>query len=275
MNFSARNVKEMGMLGKTARLLVTFLLLVAAIPGTLAAQEQSWEYAVTPYLWFLSLDGDVTVKGHKADVDLDFDDIWDELNIAGMVEFKARKGHWGLYGDVIYANLGKDTSIGGVGVDPDMNVLWTNFGGLYRLGTWGLTDESSKQFPTLTVDTYLTLRYTYLDVELDFKNVPLPDVDGDQDWVEPVFGVRTIWDLSERWRLSLAGDIGGIAFGSDFAWGAHGLIGYGFGLFGHDNATLFGGYRALSQDYTDGHGNNKFEWDVTLHGPIAGLQITF
>jgi len=63
MNFKAMDVKEIGILGKMALLLVTFLILVAAIPGTLAAQEESWEYAVTPYLWFLSLDGDATVKG--------------------------------------------------------------------------------------------------------------------------------------------------------------------------------------------------------------------
>ena len=112
-------------------------------------------------------------------------------------------------------------------------------------------------------------------VELDFKNVPVPDVDGDEKWLEPVLGVQTIWDLSERWRLSLAGNIGGMAFGSDFAWEAFGLIGCGFGLFGDDNATVFGGYRVLYQDYDDGHGNNKFEWDLMLYGPILGLRIQF
>jgi hypothetical protein len=125
------------------------------------------------------------------------------------------------------------------------------------------------------VDTTLGLRYTYLSIDLDFKNVPEPDVHGNEYWFEPVLGVRTLWDLSERWGLSLAGNIGGMAFGSDFAWGAFGLIGYRFSLFGEDNATVFGGYRVLSQDYDDGHGNNKFEWDVMLYGPILGLRIQF
>ena len=44
-------------------LLTLFLVLMAAIPGNPAAQEEGWEYAVTPYMWALSLDGDVTVKG--------------------------------------------------------------------------------------------------------------------------------------------------------------------------------------------------------------------
>jgi hypothetical protein len=40
------------------------------------------------------MDGNVTAKGQKSDVDTDFSDIWDELNIAGMVTFDARKDNW-------------------------------------------------------------------------------------------------------------------------------------------------------------------------------------
>jgi hypothetical protein len=66
--------------------------------------------------------------------------------------------------------------------------------------------------------------------------------------------------------------IGGIAFGSDFAWDAVGLLGYRFPMFSKENnATVFGGYRALYQDYTDGSGDDKFKWDVRLYGPILGL----
>jgi len=252
---------------------------VAATPASLvaeeAAQEEGWEFAVAPYMWFVALDGDATVKGIKSDVDIDFSDIWDELNIGGMVAFEAHTSRFGIYGDTVYANLGKDTSAGYVGIDPSIDTLWVGLGGSYRLGVWGLSDEPGKKFPTVTVDTTLGLRYTYLSIDLDLKNVPVLDVHGNEYWFEPVLGVRTLWDLSERWRLSLAGNIGGVAFGSDFAWGAFGLIGYRFSLFGEDNATVFGGYRALSQDYDDGHGNNKFEWDVTLHGPVIGLSILF
>jgi hypothetical protein len=31
----------------------------------------------------------------------------------------------------------------------------------------------------------------------------------------------------------------------------------------------------MYQDYTNGSGDNKFEWDVTLHGPLLGLGIEF
>ena len=93
--------------------------------------------------------------------------------------------------------------------------------------------------------------------------------------MEPLIGLSTLWDLSERWAVQLKGDIGGIAFGSDFAWDAFALIGYRFDLFGKNNAAVFAGYRALHQDYTDGSGDDKFKWDVTLDGPILGLRIDF
>lgn len=38
-----------------------------------------------------------------------------------------------------------------------------------------------------------------------------------------------------------------------------------------DDATVFIGYRALSQDYDDGYENDKFQWDVTLQ-PYNGAE---
>ena len=39
------------------------------------------------------------------------------------------------------------------------------------------------------------------------------------------------------------------------------------------HVSLFGGYRALYQDYSTGSGNNKFAFDATMQGPILGLNI--
>ena len=157
-----------------------------------------------------------------------------------------------------------------------MSVIYTE--AFSRMGTWDLADAPGKKTPSVTVDTHFGARYTYLDLKLDFKGVYqdlVNNVNQDKSWVEPLVGVRTIWDISERWTATLAGDVGGVAFGSDFAWDALGLIGYRFNLFGEKNASAFAGYRALSQDYTDGSGNDKFEWDVTLYGPVLGLLIAF
>lgn len=265
--------------GRILFILVMVVFIFSPFAPAVATEEKpgsqsGWEFQAAPYLWAIALNGDATVKGQEADVEVSFSDIWDELNIALMLEYEARKGHWGLWGNTIYANLGKSNAdVDGIKIEPTAKVLWQGAGGFYRLGTWDLAESSGKNTPSVTVDTYLGVRYTYLDLSLDIKG--FDNVDGDKHWVEPLAGVRTQWALSEKWAINLAGDIGGVAFGSDFAWDAFGLVGYRFNLFGEDNARAFAGYRALSQDYTDGSGDDKFKWDVTLYGPVLGLVINF
>ena len=270
---------------KVLRILVIVAFILAALTPWVAAEEKpaesTWEFHIAPYLWAISMNGNVTVKGLEADVDVGFSDIWDELNFAFFLEYEARKGHWGLWGSTIYANLGNSNVSGPRGlinIDPTVTAFWQEIGGSFRIGTWDLADEPGKKTPSVTVDTYFGVRYTYLDLKLDFDGVFLGregDVSKDKSWVEPLIGVRTIWDFSEQWTATLTGDIGGVAFGSDFAWNAMGLIGYRFDLFGEKNAKAFAGYQALSQDYTDGSGRDKFQWDVTLYGPILGLVVGF
>ena len=103
-------------------------------------------------------------------LDVSFSDIWDELNFALMVEYEAQKSRWGLWGNTIYANLRRSNSeVSGIEIEPTVNALWQGAGGLYRLGTWDLADASDKSTPSVTVDTYLGVRYTYLDLRLDHQ----------------------------------------------------------------------------------------------------------
>ena len=277
--------KPHGLLRLEKVLVLLVACILAAVAPSVAAEEKpaesGWEFGVAPYLWALSMNGNVTVKGLEADADIGFSEIWDELNFAVMLAYEARKGHWGLWGNTIYANLG-DSNVDGprgfIKIDPTVKALWQGLGGYYRLGTWDLADDSGKKAPSVTVDTYAGARYTYLDLKLDFNGVfknLVNNVNRDKSWLEPLVGARTIWDLSERWTVTLAGDIGGVVAGSDFAWDAFGLMGYRFSLFGEDNARVLAGYRALYQDYTDGSGGDKFQWDVTIHGPILGLLVQF
>jgi hypothetical protein len=193
-----------------------------------------------------------------------------------MLVFEGRKNRWGFVGDALYANLGKSTStdVTGIKIDPTVKLSYLGAGGFYRLGTWDLSQTPANAVPSVTVDAMAGARYTYLDMKLDLKG--FRSASGDKAWVDPLVGARAIFDLSERWAASLTGNLGGFGVGSDFTWHAWGLLGYRFSLFSKDNnAAVFGGYRALSWDYTDGGGDDKFEWDVTLHGPILGIQIGF
>src|SRR5262245_20769800 len=72
-----------------------------------------WQFRVTPYSWAPSVNGDVTVRGQTVDIDMFFWDLFDsgdskaELDslLALMGYLEARKGPWGIYGDVLWGNF--------------------------------------------------------------------------------------------------------------------------------------------------------------------------
>jgi hypothetical protein len=254
---------------------VVFLMTIFSTGAQASESDEKdrWEFAIIPYLWALSLDGSATVKGQKSDVDMSFSDIVRKLNIALMFDFEARKDRLGFFVNPLYAVLSGDQTVSGVSIDATMNMFLGSFGVDYQLGPYALTEPSATGTPAVTLIPYIGGRYTYLGVTINAKEVRYTE--GSKNWLDPIFGLRTIWDFSKRWNFELGGNIGGFGTGSDFAWEAFSFFGYRFSLFGQDNAHFYFGYRALYQDYKEGSGSDLFEFDTTMHGPVLGLSIGF
>jgi len=89
----------------------------------------------------------------------------------------------------------------------------------------------------------------------------------DQDWVDPIAGVRAQWSISGRFFLAGKSDIGGFGAGSELAWTLQATLGYQFT--GNVSAEL--GYRYLHTDYSSGH----FRYDLTQAGLFTSLNINF
>lgn len=90
---------------------------------------------------------------------------------------------------------------------------------------------------------------------------------GEEQWFDPIVGVRARWDLSDKWFLSGKTDIGGFGVGSDFAWSLQGTLGYQF----TERVSAEFGYRYLDTDYQNG----RFVYDVAEMGFYTGLNIEF
>ncbi len=261
----------------TASLALAAALCLAGPEAARAADplvSDAWQFQLTPYFWALAMDGNVKVKGIKGEPDVSFSDIWDNLDYAMMLEGEARKGRFGIYANAIYADLSDTQGAAGFDVKAEATAVWAGLGGFYRLGPWTLLPDAGPLAPEVVVDPYAGIRYTYLDTKLRVRNGG-PQTSQDQDWVDPVVGLRTIWRIGPKWSVTALGDIGGFGAGSDFTWQAAGMVGYSFGLLGDDNARFLAGYRALYQDYSSGNGDNEFKWDMTLHGPMLALSIGF
>lgn len=239
----------------------------------LCAQEappDHWEIKVTPYIWATALSGHATVKGHKADVDVSFSDIVDQLEGGALGQLEATKGPWSLIVQGNYLRLEDTDHQGPLDVKADGTTFIGEFVGAYRLGRWPLGKASQGTAPGVAVDVLGGARYTYLDGQLKLKATVGPlsaerHFDQDKEWVDPIVGTRLIVDLTDRLFLAMRGDVGGFSVGSNFTWNAIGVVGYSFNK--HVSAVV--GYRALYQDYQDG----SFEYDVTTQGPLAGVTI--
>ena len=227
-----------------------------------SAIAKNWEWSLAPmYLWAASIDGDMTVKGVKVDVEESFSDIVSNLDGALMFHFEGvYRQQWGFFADLMYIRLNPDdesTPIGDISIDYEETLA--ELGGFYRWTTGAHA-----------IDGLGGLRYTSMKGELGLPG-PLPDFDQRKDWVDPFLGARWIWPFADKWGLRLRGDIGGFGIGSDLTWNAIGLITFkpwkhvGFG----------GGYRVLYQDYSTGSGRNRFSYDATMYGPILGFDITW
>jgi hypothetical protein len=93
--------------------------------------------------------------------------------------------------------------------------------------------------------------------------------DRSRDWVDPFLGGRVLWRPSEKWLMGFRTDVGGFTVSSDFTFNVNAEVAYRI------NEWLFvnGGYRALYTDYETGSGNDRFEFDMWLHGPWVGVGI--
>jgi len=236
-------------------------LVCSWVYGEESNSNANWDFSLAPmYLWAVSIDGDQTVKGVDVDLDVPFSDVWDNLNGALTFHFEGLyKQQWGFFADLNYIVLKPEQSTPIGDIEIDFTEIMAELAGFYRI------TSGPHAF-----DGLAGLRYSSMDVDVALPG-PLPNVDQRQDWVDPYFGLRWQWRINEKWGTRLRGDIGGFGIGSDLTWNLVGLI--DFKPWKH--VSLFGGYRALYQDYSTGSGNNKFAFDATMQGPVLGLNITW
>ncbi len=245
-------------------------------PGT-----DDWEFVAIPYIWGISINGNATVEGVKASIDASLGDILEKLNIAATGQFEVRKGPFGAFITPYYASLSSKNSIGPLSVKSTGKLFEMDFGVYYRVGEWELGDATLDAAPKVAVEPYIGGRLWSIDAKLKIKN--FRSFSDAETWVDPIVGVRTLWDITSNWNLVVQGDVGGFGVASDLTWQALGLVGYRFGLFSDDDANVLVGYRALYDDYSTGSTSDKltgekrdkFALDATLHGPILGLAVKF
>ena len=239
-------------------IVITLVIKLSPLPA-FSAQDSNWQFDLAPlYLWAINIDGDLGIRGRTTSASVDFDTVWDNLEGVFTVRFIAtHRSKFGFLIDYNYLDLGKEKVTGAGNIEAEFNSQILNFAGTYRF----LDGPHS-------LDGVAGIRYTKLDSGIALNDLGI-ELSGDEDWVDPIVGLRYSYTLTDRWTLRLYGDIGGFGASSDFTWQGLGLI--DFQPWKH--VAIVAGYRGLGTDYQSGSGADTFTYDAVVHGPIVGIDI--
>ncbi|MDM7851566.1 hypothetical protein QUF18_11065 [Pseudochrobactrum kiredjianiae] len=228
---------------------------------------------VSPYIWAASLDGHANILGRRTNIDVPFSDIFKNLDFSAMGNIEVTNGLYGVYFDGQYTKTSQDEQFHSQTLGADITMTSLSAGAFFRAYEMPLEGETvfggQRVFafePTVGV------RWTQLKVDFMLDRW---SEKRKLQWTDPFIGARIQADLSDRWNLFAEADIGGFNMGSDLSAQGQAYLGYRTHIFNQPVLLRFG-YRALYQDYEGGDIlGHSFKWNVTEHGPVAGISLVF
>jgi len=233
-----------------------------------AGKSEGWSFELEPYILASSIEGDASIgRVTGVDIDTDFGDILDALDIGAMLHFEAIKSDkWGLIVDYGFMDLG-----GAVAVAADGVLAADVRQGVLEAFALRRFDRGSN-----TLDVFGGVRWwdNDLGATVDLMILPgTPSSSIEQDWVDLVLGARWKHPFNDKWDLALRADVGGFGVESDFTSAVATSVFWRFKA----NMALEMGYRALGVDFKTGTAQmpGYFAYDTVTHGPLVGVVFGF
>jgi hypothetical protein len=231
--------------------------LAQSSPGT----AHDWEFGIAPYLWGAGVDGDVKIGRLPATgVEASFSDLWDVLDIGGLLAFEGRKGTWGFIFDGIYLKFEDDAPAPNPNfgtVNAELTQQWYT-----AAATCRVIDHEK-----VALDVLGGARFTDMDTDLSLSGGIASGraVSRGADWWDGIVGARVRYMPAEHWLIMGYLDAG--LGGSDLTWQLAAGGAYVF----NKTISVGAGYRILDQDYEKA----DFQYDMAVSGPFAGLRFGF
>ena len=235
-------------------------------------------------MWAASI-GMTTASG--SDVDIDFNDIIDNLDMTFMGVFGARNGKWSILTDVIYLGIGKDdiSYSAAIPVGPlGRSSVYFDVDADVKIKSWIVTPAVAYtviENEKMKMDVVGGARYLYLKADAKLNITAELDVqlinngivrtgeinpriiESGHVW-DGIVGVRGQVKMNEKWYFPYYADVG--TGDSDLTWQATAGVGYRFQRF-----DLVIGYRYLDWEFDDSSVFN----DMNISGPYAGFKFVF
>jgi hypothetical protein len=232
------------------------------------SDDGNWQVMIEPYILFSSINGDAKIgRTSGIDVDVDFDDILETLEIGYMGHLEIfYKDNWGLMLDYAYMSLSDDLSLplgGIISGKAQQSVFEAFFIKRFHI-------EPGK------VDVFTGIRKWDNEIEVNVQPAVWPgtaSIDIDESWIDAAIGARCFIPVHDRWTIMFRGDIGGFGLESDFTATLDARI-----MFDITKSIILDvGYKALWVDYESGTTDTKghFVYDTVTHGPLIGVIFKF
>ena len=236
---------------------VTSAVVIAMSAAPVLAQDDDWKFEGTIYLFT----PETKVGIGNLEGTLSFSDALDNLDMAFMGAFGARKGRLSFLADYMLTDIsfGSDTS-GPVFSGQNTTFKTQVFSGYAAYSVY----QDSK----VNVDLAAGFRWfdTSSSITLLPGAAPGISVSAGDNWVDPVIGIRTRFEFSEKWSGTVFADYGGFSSDSE-TWQI--LLTADYNI--NDRWVARFGYRQMSVDH-DIDGTN-FSFDQS--GPIFGATYRF
>ena len=259
------------MLLKPFKAIAAAALFCLAMPAATRAADippvpdtSDWKFSVALYGWAAGLSGDVGVFGlPPQNIDLPFSDVIQDLEFAAMGLAEARKGRFMMGVDVTYTNVSKSVNTPFGIVANSIDVTNTSLM-LTGVAGYGIIDSDMAR-----LDLIAGARLWSVNNDFDARGglVGGRSWSDGATWVDPLVGAKLRVDLLPNVYVASWAMIGGFGVGSDLMWDLMAGAGYDF----TDHFSLFGGYRAVSVDYSD----DGFVYDVVEQGPVVAAVVKF
>jgi hypothetical protein len=249
---------------------------LAPVAAHAESTGDSWQYSASIYAWLPALSGTtafpVTTGGTSMDVTSQ--DVIDSLKMAFMGTISAKKGQWGLWSDLVYADLGADKAgshdfsvlghpAGSLSADLSLDMkmwVWTA-AGTYELAK-SPENTTDLVFGTRLLDVKETLGWSFIGTgPVGVATSGTKEVNASL-W-DAIIGVKGVAYLGaeKKWFVPYYADIG--TGQSDLTWQVNAGIGYRYNW-----GAVVASWRYLDYNMKSGDPIQS----LTASGPLIGVN---
>lgn len=240
---------------------------VEPLVETSVVEDSSWEFRLSPYIWFAGLEGDVaSIPGLPTmPIEVSPSDALEDTETSLMLMFEAKKNGKGFFMDVFYSDVQSEETL----IEVSNRRLVLNSTTKTTMVSGAYLHELYNEEQSV-IDLFAGVRYWNIDSHLSLSGGLgiLPPGDHEESWVDPLIGIKGRTTLGDT-KFYVAGGaaIGGFGVGSDLFYDLNANLGYQWS----ESIGTTVGYRLYDLDYED----DGFVYDVTQQGWMIGLTWAF